>query len=86
MSVRSHQTPEAFKIALETRIRAAAAAALMEMERFRQLLVFNRFLARVFEEFGNRAVLKGGMALELRLDRARMTGEVDLRMTGDAAQ
>lgn len=52
------------------------------MGRFRQLLVFDRFLARIFTEFDQQAVLKGGMVLELRLERARMTRDVDLRMTG----
>ena len=31
---------------------------------------------------GAAAILKGGLALELRLDRARTTKDVDLRMVG----
>ena len=53
------------------------------MGRFRQLLVFDRFLARVFEELPNRVVVKGGIVLELRLERARTTRDVDLRVMGD---
>jgi hypothetical protein len=53
------------------------------MNRFRQLLVFDRFLARVFRHFGERVILKGGLVLELRLDRARTTKDVDLRLVGD---
>jgi len=53
------------------------------MGRFRQLLLFDRFLARVFEELADRVVVKGGVVLELRLDRARTTRDVDLRVMGD---
>ncbi|MBL0169104.1 MAG: nucleotidyl transferase AbiEii/AbiGii toxin family protein [Gemmatimonadaceae bacterium] len=40
---------------------------------------------RVVEEFGDAAILKGGLALELRLQRARTTKDVDFRMTGPAS-
>lgn len=53
------------------------------MGRLRQLLVFDRFLARVFEELQDAVVLKGGVVLEFRLQRARTTRDVDLRVTGD---
>lgn len=86
MTSRQYQGPEAFKQALETRIRQAAAASRMDMGRFRQLLIFDRFLARVFAEFDDQATLKGGMVLELRLERARMTRDVDLRMSGNPDQ
>lgn len=55
------------------------------MARFRQVLVFDRFLARVFEHFGERAIVKGGVVLELRLERARTTRDVDIRMSGSSA-
>jgi hypothetical protein len=44
--------------------------------------VFDRFLARVVAVLGDAPTLKGGLALELRLERARTTKDVDLRMTG----
>jgi hypothetical protein len=50
--------------------------------RRRQLLVFDRFLARLVAVFGDAATLKGGLVLELRLERARTTKDIDLRMTG----
>ncbi len=37
------------------------------------MLVFDRFLARIREAFGEGAVLKGGLVLEVRLERARTT-------------
>jgi len=47
--------------------------------------VFDRFLARVVAEFGDRVVVEGGVVLELRLARARTTKDIDLRVTGDPA-
>ena len=52
--------------------------------RTRQLLVFDRFLARIVDAFGDAAILKGGVALELRIERARTTKDIDLRVTGPA--
>ena len=81
-----YRTPEAFKVALEVRVRRYAAVDGVDMNRFRQLLVFDRFLARIGQAFGDRALLKGGVVLELRLDRARATRDIDLRMVGDPGQ
>jgi hypothetical protein len=79
----SYATPAAFKQALEARLRAEAAATRRDLARVRQLLVFERFLSRVFAAFGDNVVLKGGVVLELRLARARTTRDIDLRASGD---
>lgn len=76
----SYASPEAFRQAVERRIRTVAGG--QGMMRFRQVLVYDRFLARVFERFGERAIVKGGVVLELRLERARTTRDVDIRMSG----
>ena len=81
MTARTYPSPEAFKQALEQRLRAAAKSGA-EFARRRQLLVFERFLARVVAVLGDAAMLKGGLVLELRLARARTTKDVDLRMVG----
>ncbi|MSP63416.1 MAG: nucleotidyl transferase AbiEii/AbiGii toxin family protein [Myxococcales bacterium] len=86
MTPRRYATPEAFKLALETRIRREVSATKGDIGRFRQLLIFDRFLARVFAEFGDHAVVKGGVVLELRLTRARTTRDVDLRIAGEPAK
>jgi hypothetical protein len=44
--------------------------------------VFDRFLARVVAMLGDAAMLKGGLVLELRIEHARTTNDVDLRMVG----
>jgi len=81
MTVRTYPSPEAFKQALEARLRTSAKTGA-EFARKRQLLVFDRFLARIVAVFGDMATLKGGLVLELRLERARTTKDVDLRMMG----
>jgi Nucleotidyl transferase AbiEii toxin, Type IV TA system len=45
-------------------------------------LVFNRFLAHVVAVLSDTAMLKGDLVLKLRLDRARATKDVDLRIAG----
>ncbi len=81
MTVRTYSSPEPFKQALEQRLRTSAKSGA-DFARKRQLLVFDRFLARVHAALGDAATLKGGLALELRLARARTTKDVDLRMVG----
>ena len=81
MTVQTYPSPESFKQALEQRLRTSAKTGA-EFARKRQLLVFDRFLARVVAVLGDTTMLKGGLALELRLERARTTKDVDLRMVG----
>jgi hypothetical protein len=80
VSHRTFSSPEAFRKALEDRLRQLAPGP--RLSRQRQRLVFDRFLARIDQAFGEAATLKGGLVLELRLDRARTTKDVDLRMVG----
>jgi len=84
MTPRTYASPEAFKQALEQRLRTSAKTGA-EFARRRQLLVFDRFLARVVAVLGEAVTLKGGLLLELRLERARTTQDVDLRMVGSPA-
>ncbi len=81
MTPRAYASPEAFKQALEQRLRASAKTGA-ELGRRRQILVFDRFLARIVAVLGDAATLKGGLVLELRLERARTTKDVDLRVVG----
>jgi predicted nucleotidyltransferase component of viral defense system len=83
VTVRLYSSPEAFKQALEQRLRAAAQTGA-QLARRRQLLVFDRLLARIAAAFGDTAILKGGLVLELRLERARTTKDVDLRIAGSS--
>lgn len=78
---RTYPSPEPFKQALEQRLRSLSMSGV-GFARRRQLLVFDRFLARVVTTVGDAVTLKGGLALELRVERARTTNDVDLRMMG----
>lgn len=83
MKPRKYDTPAAFKRALEDRLKAASSSGV-DFARRRQLLVFDRFLARMAVAFGEAVMLKGGLVLELRLERARTTKDVDLRLAGSS--
>lgn len=78
---REYRTAAAFKQALEQRLRGASTSGI-DFARRRQLVVFDRFLARVALELGDAVMLKGGLAVELRINRARTTKDVDLRVIG----
>ncbi len=78
---RQYRTAAAFKNALEERLRTASTSGI-DFARRRQLVVFDRFLARITLELGDAVTLKGGLAVELRIERARTTKDVDLRVMG----
>ncbi|NVJ09192.1 nucleotidyl transferase AbiEii/AbiGii toxin family protein [Myxococcus sp. AM001] len=81
MTPRRYTNAAGFKHALEQRLRATTPSGVAFARR-RQLLVFDRFLARVAHVFEDSVTLKGGLVLELRLNRARTTRDVDLRFVG----
>jgi hypothetical protein len=83
MTARLYATPLAFKQALEQRLRSSSATGV-DFARRRQLLVFDRFLARLARVAGDAVTLKGGLVLELRLARARTTKDIDLRLMGSS--
>jgi hypothetical protein len=72
-----------FKHALEDRLRHRASG--FGIQRRRQALVFQRLLARIASGFGRNLVLKGGLCIELRIDGARTTRDIDLAIFGDEA-
>ena len=84
MTVKSYTSPANFKVALDSRLRSVAGIRGIPASRLRQLLVFERFLARVVEALGPQVTLKGGLALEFRVERARTTKDVDLRLVGSS--
>ncbi len=83
MNSRTYESPGDFKQALEARLRKKSGTGL-DFTRRRQMLVLDRFLARVVEVMGEAVIVKGGLVLELRLERARTTRDIDLRVEGDA--
>lgn len=77
---RRYSSAADFKQALEERLRRSATG--FEIQRRRQLVVFQRLLARILPGLGRNLVLKGGLALEVRLGGARTTGDIDLVLFG----
>jgi len=74
-----YDTPETFRIALETRLRNTAQSRGADLQRLRRRVAFERLLARLFMQDDPPWLLKGGYALELRpQDRARSTLDLDI--------
>lgn len=76
-----YATAAAFKQAVEARVRSSSSSGV-DFARRRQLLIFHRFLARIALEFGESVTLKGGIVVELRVERARTTRDIDIRLVG----
>jgi len=74
-----YQTGGAFRRALEQRLRSQSLQTGAPLVRLRKMVAFDRFLARLFQGQPDDWVVKGGLALQLRLgDRARTTMDIDM--------
>jgi hypothetical protein len=83
-----YETPGALRAALEARMASSEGTTVPGLERLRRRAVFERLLIRLDDANPGQWVLKGGMALEVRLgDRARTTRDLDLalRLAADDA-
>ena len=77
-------TPAAFRASVEDRLKKEVGPGRgADLNRRRVLMVMERFVARLTTVLPDSALLKGGLALELRLDAARTTRDVDVRVLGD---
>lgn len=80
----SYETPQAFRAALEQRLRNRSIETGVSLDRLRRRVLFERIVARLQAVEPGRWVLKGGMALEVRLrDDARLTKDIDLGLRDD---
>lgn len=80
----NYETPVAFRMALEQRLRSRANESGIAVDRLRRRVVFERIVSRLLRAEPGLWVLKGGMALEVRLrDDARLTKDVDLGFRDD---
>jgi len=74
-----YETPAALRKALEDRLGNRSRESGVDLERLRRRAVVERLLVRLELAEPGRWIVKGGMALELRLgDRARSTRDLDL--------
>jgi hypothetical protein len=83
-----YATPGALRAALEARLATGDPTTVPGLERLRRRATFERLLVRLDHAMPGQWVLKGGMALEVRLgDRARSTRDLDLavRQAGEDA-
>lgn len=75
----TYSTPAALRMALEDRLLVRSNETGVSLDRLRRRVVFERVVARLQAAEPGRWVLKGGMALEVRLgDEARLTKDLDL--------
>ncbi len=75
----TYETAQALRMALEQRLLTRSRQTGVALDRLRRRVLFERVVARLHSAEPGRWVLKGGMALEVRLaDRARLTKDVDL--------
>lgn len=85
----AYESPAALRQALETRLGNRSRETGIDLERLRRRAAFERLLVRLEVGAPHRWVVKGGMALEIRLgDRARSTRDLDLAVRdaqGDGA-
>jgi hypothetical protein len=78
MNPQSYASGSAFRIALEARLKDRAATEDIDLQRLRRRVAFDRFLSRLAMQNRERWALKGGYALEIELDIARSTRDLDL--------
>ena len=83
----TYKTPAALRMALERRLLARSEETGIGLDRLRRRVLLERVVARLTAAEPDRWVLKGGMALEVRLrDAARLTKDIDLGLRGDATE
>jgi len=83
----NYATGRAFRQALERRLQQQSLQAATPLVRLRKLVAFDRFLARLARAQPETWILKGGLALQLRLaEKARLTKDVDLLLSQPLAE
>lgn len=82
----AYESPAALRAALETRLGSRSRDSGVDLQRLRRRAAFERLLVRLELGAPRRWIVKGGMALEVRLgDRARSTRDLDLALREQAA-
>jgi hypothetical protein len=80
---RQYASAAAFRVALETRLKAISKVEGVDLQRLRRQVSFDRLLARFFAEKNAPWLLKGGYAMELRLRTARTTKDIDISLPAE---
>jgi hypothetical protein len=80
----TYETAQALRTALERRLLNRSKQTGVALDRLRRRVLFERVVARLEAANPGRWVLKGGMALDVRLrDKARLTKDIDLGLRDD---
>lgn len=77
---RRYATPAALRAALEGRLSSMAKERGIDLQRLRRQVAFDRLLCRLFRQADSPWLLKGGYAMELRIQSARTTRDIDLAL------
>ncbi len=76
--MQKYKTATAFRKALEDRLKGVALKESIPLDRLRKRIAFDRLLARLFHSKNPIWILKGGYAIEFRLQNiARATKDID---------
>ena len=82
-----YRSGAAFRRALEERLRSRSLDAGVPLVRLRKTVAFDCILARLIQLQPDRWILKGGFAIQLRLeDKARTTKDIDLLALADSSE
>ncbi len=82
----TYETAQAFRMALEQRLLSRSKETKVSLDRLRRRVLFERIVRRLQVAEPGLWVLKGGMALEVRLlDEARLTKDIDFGLRSDVA-
>lgn len=80
MKSKKYQTASALLTALSERLKQKAKNEGIDIQRLRRQVAFDRFLIRLFSKEPSPWILKGGHAMELRMNIARATKDIDLAL------
>lgn len=72
------KTATDFRKSLEAKLQAISKKTNSDLQRLRRKVAFDRLLARIFSQEKSNFFLKGGYAMELRINQARATKDIDL--------
>jgi len=78
MKRHAYTNPAGFRQALEVRLNKMARGQSADIQRLRRQVAFDRLLCRLIRDSGEQWILKGGYAMELRLEKSRTTRDIDL--------
>ncbi len=76
--MKKYTTATAFRAGLEERLRKISKKSGEDLQRLRRKVAFDRLLCRLFNNHPGDLFLKGGYSMELRLNLARTTKDIDL--------